>query len=63
MNKLAPNTRYRDLLARISSTYAAGRSRAAQAVNTCLVQTYWQVANILWNSSKVAKTAPITARV
>jgi len=43
MNKLAPNTRYRDLLARISSTYAAGRSRAAQAVNTCLVQTYWQV--------------------
>lgn len=27
----------------ISSTYAAGRSAALQAVNTQLVQTYWQV--------------------
>lgn len=34
---------YQTLLARISSTYAQGRVTAMQAVNTQLLQTYWQV--------------------
>jgi len=34
---------YRQLLEQISGTYAEGRVRAVQAVNTQLIETYWQV--------------------
>ena len=34
---------YRNLLGQISNTYTQGRIRAVQAVNTQLVETYWQV--------------------
>ena len=34
---------YRQLLEQISETYTAGRVRAVQAVNTQLIETYWQV--------------------
>lgn len=34
---------YRQLLEQISGTYTAGQARAAQAVNTQLIETYWQV--------------------
>lgn len=34
---------YRQLLATISDTYTAGQTRAAQAINAQLVETYWQV--------------------
>lgn len=34
---------YRHLLEQISGTYTAGRVRAVQAVNSQLVETYWQV--------------------
>lgn len=34
---------YRQLLERISDTYTQGRVRAVQAVNTQLVESYWQV--------------------
>ncbi|WP_024539807.1 PDDEXK nuclease domain-containing protein [Comamonas badia] len=43
MTTPVPSTGYQDLLAQISSTYASGRQQAAQAVNSFLVQTYWQV--------------------
>ena len=43
MTTLTPSAGYQDLLAQISSTYATGRQQAAQAVNSYLVQTYWQV--------------------
>lgn len=34
---------YRNLLEQISDTYAQGRTRAVQAVNTHITETYWQV--------------------
>lgn len=34
---------YRRLLQQISDTYTEGRVRAVQAVNTRLIETYWQV--------------------
>ncbi|EGV33946.1 protein of unknown function DUF1016 [Thiorhodococcus drewsii AZ1] len=34
---------YRQLLEAISDAYTQGRARAAQAVNTQLIETYWQV--------------------
>ena len=34
---------YRSLLQRISDTYAGGQRQAAQAVNTHLLETYWQI--------------------
>lgn len=37
------DTSYRKLLGRISETYAAGRAHALQAVNTQLLETYWQI--------------------
>ncbi len=38
---LAPE--YQTLLTQISDTYSAGRSRAMQAVNVELIETYWQI--------------------
>ena len=37
------NGPYGDLLESISATYVSGRQRAMQAVNTVLLDTYWQV--------------------
>ncbi len=34
---------YRSLLQRISDTYAGGQRQAARAVNTHLIETYWQI--------------------
>ena len=34
---------YRQLLEQISGTYTQGRVRAVQAVNTQLIETYWEV--------------------
>ena len=34
---------YRHLLEQISDTYTQGRVRAVQAVNSQLIETYWQV--------------------
>ena len=34
---------YRQLLEQISGTYTQGQVRAVHAVNTQLVETYWQV--------------------
>jgi predicted nuclease of restriction endonuclease-like (RecB) superfamily len=34
---------YQQLLAQISGTFSQGQARAAQAVNTVLIDTYWQV--------------------
>jgi predicted nuclease of restriction endonuclease-like (RecB) superfamily len=38
-----PTDAYRNLLGQISDTYTQGQVRAVQAVNTQLVETYWQV--------------------
>lgn len=43
MTKLIHDSNYQDLLEHISRTYTAGRAAALQAVNTQLVNTYWQV--------------------
>ncbi|CBL46318.1 Hypothetical protein HDN1F_27350 [gamma proteobacterium HdN1] len=43
MTKLIQGSNYQDLLEHISHTYAAGRAAALQAVNTQLLETYWQV--------------------
>lgn len=43
MTKLTHGSNYQDLLEHISRTYTAGRAAALQAVDTQLVQTYWQV--------------------
>ncbi|WP_310645426.1 PDDEXK nuclease domain-containing protein [Limnohabitans sp.] len=37
------NPGYQQLLAQISGTFSQGQARAAQAVNTVLIDTYWQV--------------------
>ena len=34
---------YEHLLAKISGTFSQGQAQAAQAVNTALIDTYWQV--------------------
>jgi hypothetical protein len=41
--ELAVSQGYRQLLEQISGTYSAGQLRSMQAVNTKLVETYWQV--------------------
>ena len=43
MSQLARGATYQDLLERISRTCAAGRNAALAAVNTQLLETYWQV--------------------
>ncbi len=40
---LTANDGYQQLLATISDTYTQGQTRAAQAVNVHLVETYWQM--------------------
>jgi hypothetical protein len=40
---LTTNDGYQQLLATISDTYTQGQTRAAQAVNVHLVETYWQM--------------------
>ena len=40
-DKLHPS--YQSLLQQISDTYASGQRQAAQAVNTHLLETYWQI--------------------
>lgn len=41
--ELTQNTDYQTLLARITDSYTQGRVQAMQAVNTNLLETYWQV--------------------
>jgi hypothetical protein len=41
--ELAVSRGYSQLLEQISGTYTAGQLRSMQAVNTQLVETYWQV--------------------
>lgn len=40
---IAASARYRELLDSVKQTIAAGRLRAARAVNNILVETYWQI--------------------
>jgi DUF1016 N-terminal domain len=42
-SELQTNPDYQNLIDRISETYAAGRRRALQAVNSQLLETYWQI--------------------
>ncbi len=41
--ELTQNTDYQTLLERITDSYTQGRVQAMQAVNTNLLETYWQV--------------------
>ena len=41
--ELSADKGYLNLLQQISDTYTQGRTRAVQAVNSHITQTYWQV--------------------
>ena len=43
IQNLAATPDYRNLLEQISDTYTQGRTRAVQAVNTHITETYWRV--------------------
>ncbi|WP_293298861.1 PDDEXK nuclease domain-containing protein [Pedobacter sp. UBA4863] len=43
MDLTPANSEYQQLIGQISTTYNEGRNRAAQAVNTQLVETYWAI--------------------
>jgi len=43
IQKLIASSGYLDLLEQISEIYTQGRTRAVQAVNTHITETYWQV--------------------
>ena len=58
---------YQDLLERISSTYAQGRTAAMQAVNVQLLQTYWQVGQHIvefeqQGQSRVSAKSPLSEK-
>ena len=40
---ISQTSEYRNLLGKISDTYTQGKFRAHQAVNTHLIETYWQI--------------------
>lgn len=42
-NIIRPSDDYQNLLLRISESYTTGQAKAAQAVNTALLTTYWQI--------------------
>lgn len=42
-DELTKDSGYRDLLGRISESYTTGQSRAVQAVNAHLTETYWEI--------------------
>jgi predicted nuclease of restriction endonuclease-like (RecB) superfamily len=42
-DSIAVSAEYRELLDSVKQTIAAGRLRAARAVNTILVETYWKI--------------------
>lgn len=43
MTSIDPTENYDNLVDRISESYTAGQNRAVQAVNTSLLQTYWEI--------------------
>lgn len=43
MQLTQPNNDYQSLVAQISTRYEQGRTSAVQAVNTAIVETYWQI--------------------
>ena len=43
MTKIQTPDEYQNLLYLISETYADGQARTVQAVNTNLLETYWQI--------------------
>ena len=60
--ELTSTDSYRHLLEQISGTYTEGRVRAVQAVNTQLIETYWQVGGRLSNLSRRVGFASRMAR-
>jgi len=47
---------YQNLVGRISESYVAGQKRAAQAVNTSLLQTYWEIGRHIVEYEQNGKT-------
>ena len=43
MQLTQPNNDYHSLVSQISTRYEQGRTSAVQAVNTAIVETYWQI--------------------
>lgn len=43
MNNITTNKEYQNLIGTISQTYENGRSRAINAVNSELINTYWEI--------------------
>lgn len=48
--------KYRGLISRISDSYVAGQKRAAHAVNTYLLQTYWEIGQHIVEFEQAGKT-------
>jgi hypothetical protein len=53
---------YRRLLQLISDTYTEGRVRAVQAVNTRLIETYWQVGRVRQGAHRHTLAADLSLR-
>lgn len=51
---------YQGLVNQISETYVHGKRQAVIAVNSHLIETYWNVAGILLNLSKMGRTGQPT---
>ncbi len=52
---LAENSGYESLVSRISETYANGRQRAIQTVNSSMVETYWQIGQYIVEFEQLGK--------
>ncbi len=53
---LAADDGYQSLLGRISEVYTTGQTRATQAVNACITETYWQIGRDIVEFEQGGKT-------
>ena len=54
---------YQQLLEQISDAYTQGRVRAVQAVNTQLIETYWQVGQHIVEYEQAGRRALLKGRL
>jgi hypothetical protein len=54
--ELVPKNDYQTLISQIAATYQQGQQRAVLAVNTHLVETYWQIGQYIVEFEQGGKT-------
>ena len=54
---------YQSLVVQISDRYEHGRTSATQAVNTAIVETYWQIGQYIVEFEQNGNIKPLMARV